>query len=160
MGATGVVGDLLVEGMIWGGAAFQSTRALAAAAIIYTSDALPVVGQLGARFQSANAYMWPDNDGFFMGSMKTELPSGTIIDRYGLGLGSFVAPEGTPIAARRLSPTTTALFPEPSAYRVVVPIEVDTGLSAPFFGQPGFGIQHKLPDSIDNLLDFGIIEPH
>jgi hypothetical protein len=45
-----------------------------------------------------------------------------------------------------------------TASRVVKPIVVDGGTSAPWFGQPGLGTQYELPGSVSNLLKSGYLE--
>ena len=82
---------------------------------------------------------------------RVTLQPGTLLDRYGYEGGSFVSPEGVPYAQRSLAPGTEA---KPyHVYEVVKPIEGLGGQSAPWFDQPGGGIQYKLPKTIQELLD-------
>lgn len=58
---------------------------------------------------------------------------------------------------RALPPGTEQTAPF-NAYRVLKPIEVDAGYSAPWFGQKGLGIQYEFPVSIDVLIKRGFLE--
>jgi Tuberculosis necrotizing toxin len=81
-----------------------------------------------------------------------------VIDRYGATSGKFTSPAGTPFGARSLPPgyDVTAPF---NTYRVAQPITgVQAGITAPWFGQPGYGVQYLLPNSVQWLLDEGILE--
>lgn len=42
-------------------------------------------------------------------------------------------------------------------FEVVEPINVKAGEIAPWFDEPGGGIQYLLPDTVDELLDAGIL---
>lgn len=84
------------------------------------------------------------------------LQPGIRIDRYGYEGGSFVAPEGTPYEKRSLAPGTDV---KPyHVYEVVKPVEAIGGEVAPWFDQPGGGIQYMLRKSIHELLDSGYIK--
>ena len=83
------------------------------------------------------------------------LQVGTRIDRYGYDSGTFTSPEGTPYEMRALAPGTDS---KPySVVEVVKPLEVKAGEIAPWFDEPGGGIQYLLPESIEDLLEAGII---
>ncbi|GAB2929499.1 hypothetical protein GCM10027280_16270 [Micromonospora polyrhachis] len=78
-----------------------------------------------------------------------ELQPGHRIDRFGFPGGSFLAPVGTPYARRALPPQSLntpsqAPLANYHVYCVVKPFTVDAGPIAPWFAQPGFGIQFKL----------------
>ena len=45
-----------------------------------------------------------------------------------------------------------------SSFRVLNPIEVQGGSTAPWFAQPGGGVQFELPQSVQSLLRSGYIE--
>lgn len=79
-----------------------------------------------------------------------------MIDRYGHEGGTFVSPIGTPFEMRAL-PSSINLK-NLNTYRVVNTIEVETAKVAPAFNQIGLGIQHKLPDSVGNLIIDGHLE--
>ena len=98
---------------------------------------------------------WPDNDGFKNTPMDEVLQPGTRIDRYGDDLGSFVSPEGVPFDMRSLAPGTE--MRAYSVFEVIEPIKVKSGEIEAWFDRPGGGIQYLLPDTIDNLLESGII---
>ncbi len=80
------------------------------------------------------------------------LTKGKMIDRYGHTGGQFLADAGTPFEERAL-PTSFAQK-EFHTYEVRKPIrESERALAEPWFGQPGGGIQHELPESVQYYLD-------
>jgi len=82
---------------------------------------------------------WPEKLGFAEEPVKTTLPVGTRLDRYGEPGGSFLAPKGTPYGERALAPG--AKSEKYYEYEVVKPLPVMQGKIAPAFGEPGGGIQ-------------------
>jgi len=101
---------------------------------------------------------YPDDDGFEPGTREPgQLNPGDCIDRYGGPGGKFVAPEGTPFAERSL-PASYINRPL-NSYTVNAVIDVDQGLTAPWVGQPGGGIQYMLPDTVGELSSEGILTP-
>ncbi|MFJ9951680.1 TNT domain-containing protein [Kitasatospora sp. NPDC091207] len=70
------------------------------------------------------------------------------IDRFGSEYGSFLAPEGLPYANRSIPPQSLDSTPAPSCnyhdYKVLKPFNVHAGPIAPWFGQPGYGLQYQL----------------
>ena len=105
--------------------------------------------------QKTGAINWPKNDGFASTPIDEVLQPGTRIDRYGSDFGSFTSPEGIPYEMRAVAPGTD-LKPY-SVFEVVEPINVKAGDIAPWFDEPGGGIQYLLPDTVDELLDAGIL---
>ena len=101
--------------------------------------------------QATGDIRWPIDDGFAEYPETITLQPGTIIDRYGSDYGTFTSPQGIPYANRALAPGTE-LKPY-SVFEVVKPIEVQAGKIAPWFNQPGGGVQYVLPDTVDELLD-------
>lgn len=93
--------------------------------------------------------IYPPNDGA-VGTPKTiTLKAGTVIDRYGWPNGSYASPKGVSYENRALSRTTTQAY---YVYQVVKDIEnVQAAEVASWFGQPGGGIQYKLPKKISEL---------
>lgn len=102
---------------------------------------------------------WPGNSGFLTGPSKATLSPGTIIDRYGAGTGTYVAPAGTPFGMRGLPAAYETTQPL-NTYRVLQPIEVNAGNAAPAFGQPGLGTQYELPFSVNDLIELKVLAPH
>ncbi len=103
---------------------------------------------------------WDDApfDGFLANWRTTEtLQPGTRIDRFGPETGRFLSPEGTPLPNRALPPGTAG--GNPSAYEVVKPVDVQAGLAAPAFGQPGLGIQYMTNSPVADLIEAGILKP-
>ncbi|XIH80146.1 Contact-dependent inhibition of growth factor CdiA (plasmid) [Pantoea sp. SGAir0175] len=82
---------------------------------------------------------WPAKLGFAEEPVKTTLPVGTHLDRYGKTNGSFLAPQGTPQEQRALAPGSLA--DKYHEYVVIKPLPVMQGKIAPAFGEPGGGIQ-------------------
>ena len=105
--------------------------------------------------QETGAINWPENNGFADIPMDEVLQPGARIDRYGSDYGSFTSPEGTPYEMRVVAPGTDQ---RPySVFEVVEPINVKSGSIASWFDEPGGGIQYLLPDTVDELLDAGIL---
>ena len=105
--------------------------------------------------QEIGAINWPENNGFADIPMDEVLQPGARIDRYGSDYGSFTSPEGTPYEMRAVAPGTDQ---RPySVFEVVEPINVKSGSIASWFDEPGGGIQYLLPDTVDELLDVGIL---
>jgi hypothetical protein len=98
---------------------------------------------------------WPPNRGFANTPVPLTLQPGTRIDRYGFDGGRFASPEGVPVQSRSLAPGT-ADRPY-SVFDVVEPVDVLAGNAAPWFGQPGGGMQYELAKTTKELLDAGII---
>ena len=112
--------------------------------------------------QTTGEINWPGQhgdkniDGFLNGKFdEVTLKPGEKIDRYGSDYGSFASPEGISYGQRALAPGTD-LKPY-SVFEVIKPMKVKAGEIAPWFNEPGGGIQYLLPDIIDELLDAGII---
>lgn len=81
------------------------------------------------------ASRYPANNGFLGNPTRETLMPGTLIDRYGLPAGRFFSPAGTPLANRSLPPWgDTATI---TTFRVLKPLELQSGRAAPFYGQPG-----------------------
>ena len=114
-------------------------------AVSYASGVDPINGK--------NIY--PSNSGFKGQTMSTELQPGQIIDRYGNTDGNFFAPEGTPIGNRSLHPSTNT--DSYSSYQVVKPLPVQSGTTAPYYGQPGGGTQYYSPLNTPQLINEGYI---
>jgi hypothetical protein len=90
--------------------------------------------------------------------MPGTLRRGKIVDRYGRRSSEFVADAGTPFAQRSLPSSYSRK--RLNTFEVVKPIPgVRTGPSAPWFGQPGGGTQHFLPDTVGNLVKRGYLKP-
>lgn len=69
--------------------------------------------------------------------------------------GSYVSPVGTTYEMRSLAPGTE-LKPY-KVFEVVKPVRGQGSVIAPWFDQPGGGIQFKLNNTIQELLDSGRI---
>ncbi|TCV90963.1 TNT domain-containing protein [Biostraticola tofi] len=103
---------------------------------------------------------WPKQLGFAEEPVKTTLPVGTRLDRYGEPAGSFLAPKGTPYGERALAPGAKA--EKYYEYEVVKPLPVMQGKIAPAFGETGGGVK-ILPNmeqrvNIEWLIDKGYLK--
>lgn len=134
-------------------AAFENAAAQNAAEINLPEDALIV---RDTKYLDESGHVdypkyAPDN-GFVAGTKHIEtLDVGALIDRYGGPGGDFTAPKGTPYKMRSLPYYKNQNVYH--IYRVIKPIEnVEAGTIAPAFGEPGGGIQYKLPAPIEKLL--------
>ncbi|MGQ0463912.1 MAG: TNT domain-containing protein [Sporichthyaceae bacterium] len=84
------------------------------------------------------------------------MKAGTRIDRYGREGGTFVSPEGTPFPQRSL-PADSEKLPR-SVYEVTGDLDVQGGITAPWFGQPGGGVQYDLPSTVGDLVSRGLLK--
>jgi len=101
------------------------------------------------KFKNADGgWNWPKNLGFEGNPVKTTIPVGTRLDRYGEPNGSFLAPKGTPYEQRALAPGGKA--DKYYEYEVIKPLPAIQGKIAPAFGEPGGGIQ-ILPNMQDRV---------
>jgi len=99
---------------------------------------------------------WPKNDGFLGTPDKVNLTPGMRFDRYGAETGSFASPLGTPPAKRSLAPGTAS---KPlTKYEVAKQFDALGGEVAPWFNEPGGGVQYKFQKSVKELLDEGYIK--
>ena len=105
--------------------------------------------------QTAIVKYYPPNNGAQGDWCATHLYEGDQVDRYGFPGGSFVSPAGTPYGERALPPDTAG---KPyNLYTVVKPFPVAVSRVAPAFGEPGGGVQYKLPNSVSWLERKGFL---
>ncbi|WP_404460880.1 T7SS effector LXG polymorphic toxin [Sutcliffiella horikoshii] len=106
-------------------------------------------------FTAEGEINWPPNRGVLGEVESTILKPGTIIDRFGYEGGTFVSPYGVPYEMRALAPET---YKKPyKVYVVKKPVEVHSGKIAPWFDEPGLGIQYELNESVKRLIEKDII---
>jgi hypothetical protein len=146
--STGI--SVSIEAGLAGSLGVASKEAIAGSMISYA-------GSEGTRstqwVDEAGNIKWPPNNGFDGTPTTKTLKPGTIVDRYGGETGKFVSPKGTPYTNRSLPPGSDA---RPyNVYEVVKPIDVQSGKIAPWFDQPGGGIQYQFPQSIEELIRSG-----
>ncbi|MGH3415469.1 MAG: TNT domain-containing protein [Actinocrinis sp.] len=117
-----------------------------------------------AQYYSATAnggvggWIYPPDNGFVVEpdgqpvEWTATLPVGQRIDRYGSEFGMFLAPAGAPYASRSIPPQS--LDGNPAAgcnyhqYQVLKPFAVHAGPIAPWFGQPGEGLQYQVDGTL------------
>lgn len=107
-----------------------------------------------SAYNTGTSWIYPPSYGYVIGpdgrpvEWHQTLVPGQDIDRFGSEYGSFLAPEGLPYANRSIPPQS--LDGNPAAgcnyhdYRVLKPFTVDAGPIAPWFAQPGYGLQYQL----------------
>ncbi|KAK3324375.1 hypothetical protein B0T19DRAFT_402610 [Cercophora scortea] len=93
------------------------------------------------------------------------LPTGTLIDRFGSEYGTYVSPAAAPYMQRALPPSNLDTpqdnpeFPyNYHVYRVVQPLVVLAGPIAPWFGQPGQGVQYMIYSNVMTLVNTGFLK--
>ena len=99
--------------------------------------------------------VWPHNNGFEGKPTKVRLKKGVVIDRYGKSSGKFAAPAGTPFEMRSLP--SSYISKELHTYKVLKDVPVLQGVTAPWFCQPGGGVQYMFNKPISYLISKGII---
>ena len=86
--------------------------------------------------------VYPPNNGARWGSVSEEtITSGVLIDRYGDDRGRFLTPYGTPFEERSLPRGTNR--GKYRCYEVVKPTKVKKGITLPWFGEVGGGVQYE-----------------
>jgi hypothetical protein len=106
---------------------------------------------------AAGQLRWPPDDGCANPAVGETLPPGTTIDRYGSEFGHFFASPGTSYAERSLPYDPTQL--PYTVYIVREPLMVTKCTTAPWFGEPGGGVQFKTVEPAVQLKTEGVIEP-
>jgi hypothetical protein len=121
-----------------------------------------VLGPGGQRVAPSGARvpmrLWDDApfDGFLFNYRRAEILSpGTRIDRFGPETGRFFSPERTPLPNRALPNASGS----PTVYEVLKPLDVQAGVVAPAFGQPGLGIQYMTSSPVADLIRLGYLKP-
>ena len=114
--------------------------------------------------QDAGSWHYPEaKDGYpdgFDGPVEpNRLETGDVVDRYGRPGGEFASPEGTPFDERALPPSSAGAGYH--RYEVLKPLPegVTEGKIAPWFEQPGGGIQYKFDHSIEWYVEHGYLGP-
>ncbi|MBL8814374.1 MAG: glycohydrolase toxin TNT-related protein [Planctomycetaceae bacterium] len=127
----------------------------------YPKDGDPWIEDENGRWHDKNgrwAEKYPQDYGFAGDPKAVELGEGTIISRYGSPRGEFAAPTDVPFDARSM-PGEEGDW-DHNYYRILQPIDgVIEGPASPAYGKPGGGTQWLLPDTIEELLRQGVIEP-
>ncbi len=106
------------------------------------------------RYRDGDQWRYPPADGFLTWRGRpikhaVALRPGSLVDRFGYPGGAYLSPAGTPFAARALPPQNldtpvAAPLSNYHEYCVLRRFRVDSGPIAPWFAQPGLGIQFKL----------------
>ncbi len=99
--------------------------------------------------------IWPPNRGFAHEPVDHILLPGVRVNRYGSEAGTFVSPQGVSFSMRAL-PDASLARPF-TTYVVEESIRVRSGLSAPWFGQEGLGIQYELSRPVKDLIQDGFL---
>jgi len=108
-------------------------------------------------FKENGDLKWPEPDGFEGEPQKVTLQTGDMIDRYGPEDGFFTSSQGTPYEERSLPYDKASQ--DYNVYEVVKPIDdVLQGQNAPAFNQRGGGMQQKLPESVEDLVENGFLK--
>ena len=108
--------------------------------------------------QETGEINWPPNNGAVEGSNEVVvLEVGTQIDRYGSEDGYFTAATDTPYEQRSCAPGSDQ---KPyHQYEVLKPIEgVEQGITAPWFDEPGGGVQYMMPSTLEELVNQGFLK--
>ena len=100
---------------------------------------------------------WPSNNGFNGSTQSITLQKGTVIQRIGGTGGTFVSPYYTDPMSLSLPYHQMSNMANPTIYVVNQPIIVTAGQAAPWFGQYGGGTQYLLPQTIQELINSGIL---
>ncbi|KAF9345310.1 hypothetical protein BGX26_003295 [Mortierella sp. AD094] len=127
--------------------------------------------QFLAKWTVSGSYTYPPQNGFQLNTSGgpiqgniTLLP-GTLLDRFGSEYGSYMSPAEAPYPQRALPPSnldTPADGKYPynyHIYNVTKEFIVLAGPIAPYFGQPGQGVQYYTYGKIMDLIAGGVLAP-
>ncbi|KAF8312262.1 hypothetical protein DL93DRAFT_2168552 [Clavulina sp. PMI_390] len=115
-------------------------------------------------------WYYPSENGFQLDISRKpilgnqSLPIGLLLDRFGAESGKFLAPADTPYRQRSLHPQSlnapiNATDPyNYHVYKVTKPFVVSSGVIAPWFGQPGQGVQYAANMNVSSLTLAGYIK--
>ncbi len=101
--------------------------------------------------------IYPPNNGAIGKEEKTVLSKGTIISRYGPNRGVFVSPAKTSLEERAL-PKNTREKNELHIFVLKNDVTCYKSIVAPWFAQKGGGVQLRLTNSLQELLDRGDLD--
>ena len=135
-------------------------------AIANVKNAQYNVGKLGAdRYYSDDGTitLWPPFDGAVKGSEKAfTIKEDTIISRIGYPNGNYASPDGVEREKRSLPFNKKAETDDPTTkehrYKVKKPLPCIMSEVAPWFDDPGGGVQYKFYDSVKKLVADGFLE--
>lgn len=127
-----------------------------------TGDETPQ--QFLAKYYNPTTNGWnsPPADGYVVAGGKPvewtqNLEPGEDVDRFGSESGTSLAPQGLPYATRSIPPQSLDGHPASSCdyhdYRVIKAFSVHAGPVAPWFAQPGGGLQYRLDNSVKWLVN-------
>ena len=104
----------------------------------------------------ADGKKYPDGFSSPTDREPVSLPVGQTIDRFGGPSGRFTSPAGVPYPERALPPTNLdgASYHQ---YEVIKPLPVWQGGIAPQMGEPGGGVQHYLPFTVETYVQGGYL---
>ncbi|KAG5930905.1 hypothetical protein E4U53_002063 [Claviceps sorghi] len=115
-------------------------------------------------------FTYPPQNGFVLDarqeavSKNASLCPGTLIDRFGGEKGSFLSPAGMRYETRSIPPQNLVTRKEPNStpfnyhvYEVVKELPVTAGCIAPWFQQPGYGIQYLIRGSVEDAIKNGFL---
>jgi hypothetical protein len=137
--------------------------------------------QFLAEYRTSAGWVFPPDDGYARNSsgtllrFRTTLFPGQYADRFGNEFGRFLGAGGSPFIARALPPDSVNTQANDPAhvcnyhlYRIVTAFDVDGGPAAPWFEQPGGGLQYTInpaylpagatPPFIPWLVDHGYLK--
>ena len=100
-------------------------------------------------------YWFPQRDGFTGQPKNVVLRPGTVIDRFGQPSGNFLAPADASYMGRAV-PYDRLKMPY-YRYKVTKPLRVQAGKAAPWFDQPGGGLQYKTGERVQVLVERGYL---
>ncbi|KAG5982005.1 hypothetical protein E4U55_002419 [Claviceps digitariae] len=115
-------------------------------------------------------FKYPAEDGFQLDSNQHAIKQdavlcpGTLIDRFGSEGGSFLAPAGMRYETRSIPPQNLVTRKGPDStpfnynvYIVMEPLPVTAGCIAPWFEQPGLGVQYLINGSVADAIRNGVL---
>ncbi|KAG6009214.1 hypothetical protein E4U21_003067 [Claviceps maximensis] len=115
-------------------------------------------------------FKYPEQDGFQLDANQHAIKQdavlcpGKLIDRFGSEGGSFLAPAGMRYETRSIPPQNLATRKDSNStpfnyhvYMVLKALPVTAGCVAPWFEQPGLGIQYLINGSVADAIRNGVL---
>lgn len=112
-------------------------------------------------YDDAGEPVWPSNKGFYGKPKPSVLPAGKVVDKLGVQpRGKFLADAAVSRAERAVPDQGKYLgiYQTVHTFSVTAPTKVYSGLIAPWFGEPGMGVQYFVPQGIENTSSIKLLD--
>ncbi|KAL4876996.1 hypothetical protein BJY04DRAFT_222499 [Aspergillus karnatakaensis] len=124
---------------------------------------LPEFTKSQCKDPKKDEYNYPPRDGFDGPAKPIIVKTGQLLDRFGHPNGSYLSKNGDTYASRAIPPNGITKRTDVNSlnyylYKVIKDFPAYYGKVAPWFGQPGGGMQYFVPGNITLLVDAGYLQ--